>query len=245
MRRSRAADQPAASLARGHRAGDASGRPIHRVMESWQRMPARASMDLPRRRSRFGATTCSPDSSDIEPATRGRCRFAAPAICRPRRAASSAGAVSAHRFLGADHLGRQLRPHLLRREGAGGASPSGSSVFMAQPLQRCSTTSACRRSSWTRRPRIINEDAIVSCAGRTTTRSSRPRARCCGRRTSTSACASATMSAALLSRELQIPYIVEYNGSEISMQQELRQDGAVLRRRVPRRPRRRRSVRRR
>ena len=45
------------------------------------------------------------------------------------------GPVPADGLLGADHLGRQLRPHLLRREGTGGASPEHFVCLLAQPFK--------------------------------------------------------------------------------------------------------------
>ena len=82
----------------------------------------------------------------------------------------------------------------------------------------CSTRSAYAQAVMDPPPNVTNEDAIVSGVRSLLSRSSRRRAGCCGPSYIYERLCLGNWVAALLSRELQIPYIVEYNGSEMSMQ---------------------------
>ncbi len=94
--------------------------------------------------------------------------------------------------------------------------PSASSACWRSDM-RCSTTSACAQVVMDAPTTIINEDAIVSA---TTHYYPIVKAACEVLRPAYiyERLCLGNYVAALLSRELQIPYIVEYNGSEISMQ---------------------------
>ena len=140
---------------RGHRDGAPRppGAPRDGALEA---SPSRASLDLLRGRFpiRRGDLLAQLErwSLDARPVPVPRPhRHSEPGV-EARR-----GLVPADRLLGADLVGRQLRSHLLRREGARGDDRAGSRAC-CRSATPCSTRSACRRWSMDPPPNFVNED---------------------------------------------------------------------------------------
>ena len=160
-------------------------------------------------------------------ASDGEAHAVSAARASPRSAApySRVRRLSPHGFLGADRLGRQLRPHVLRRQGAGRRDRvlrllHGQSVSAARRIRAEADRDATAERDEQRR-RHRRRDAAL------------PRI-CCGRRSKTLRPAYiyerlclGNSAAALLSAEFGVPYIVEYNGSEISMRRSFEDTGYV------------------
>ena len=189
------------------------GRRAHRVMKTWERVKPGLRWiyrgAFPVRRFDMLADL-ERLSLDARPVPFRGLRWSAGHIAEGGR-----GPVPPDGFLGADHLGRELRPHLLRGEGTVGVTEQ-FVCLLAQPfklLDDLGVSQVVMDAPTT----IINEDAIVSATThyypivKTACDVLRPsyiyERLCLG-----------NYAAALVSRELQIPYIIEYNGSEISMQ---------------------------
>ena len=125
------------------------------------------------------------------------------------------GALPAHRLLGTDHFRRQLRAHLPRRRQARGGV-GGIHGLHGPPLPAPRRDGAAAGGGRAPLRGVVGAGPHPREPSTTRSRSGRPSRRC-ARPTSTSGSCSATSRARGLSRELGIPYFVEYNGSEISM----------------------------